>query len=339
MSEDHLDSETSISAELTETGVKASAKSRAVSSMDRLLGGAVDLGSAWLEGVAQRRRAKNEGERQLIDAAVRYGLDRMNLDDEFAKRAFEGHFKKIGRQQINKDAVVAEALEDLRTSPPSEQQASNGPSTIDEEFMDAFERYAEDASSDELRQRWGRVLSAEIRKPGTFSAKVLRATDELDAPTAAIFERLSASRINRNAIAISIAGTLAFHEKISLISAGLIADPGIAGHLSVFTEAFLSTGEPFWYLSGDSIGIGIMKSNSISFGNGNSPLTNHDGRPAVPVYILTDVGRALCSILPYNEREVFRSLGIRLKVAVSGGEILYFRQGENGHLEGLPSLV
>ena len=220
MAEDHLSNETSISAELTETGVKASAKSRTVSSMDRLLGGAVDIGSAWLEGVAQRRRAKNRGEQQLVEAAVKYGLDRMNVDDEFAKRAFEGHFKKIARQQINKDAVVAEALEDLRTNPPSEQEASSGPPTLDEEFIDAFERYSEAASSEELRQRWGRVLSAEIRKPGTFGAKVLRATDELDAVTAAIFERLSASRVNRSAIAISLAGVLNLNEKIALISAG-----------------------------------------------------------------------------------------------------------------------
>jgi hypothetical protein len=56
--------------------------------------------------------------------------------------------------------------------------------------MNRFERFAEDASTDELRQRWGRVLSAEIRKPGTFSPKVLRIVDEIDQSTAAIFERV-----------------------------------------------------------------------------------------------------------------------------------------------------
>ncbi|MGV1913843.1 DUF2806 domain-containing protein [Agrobacterium vitis] len=328
MAEDHLNTETSVSAEITETGVKAAAKSRTVASVDRLLGGAVDVGSAWLEGVAQRRRAKTEGELQFIQAAVKYGLDKMNVDDEFAKRAFEGHFKKVARQQLNKDAVVAEALEDLRTNPPSEQEAVTGPASVSDEFMDRFEYYAETATSDELRQRWGRVLSAEIRKPGTFGPKVLRATDELDAKTAAIFERMSASRMRVNALAKPLIGDLSFEDTAAVIGAGLIVDPGIVGHLSLFFDLKLNTGEDIWYFGGGSFGLGIKKSTQINYTE-NGSLANHNGTPAVQAYILTDVGHALCSILPANEFEVFRKLAIEIKKEVSGGEILYFKQQQN----------
>jgi hypothetical protein len=47
---EQLSNEASVSAEITESGVKASAKSRTVSSLDRLIGSVVDTGTAFLEG-------------------------------------------------------------------------------------------------------------------------------------------------------------------------------------------------------------------------------------------------------------------------------------------------
>ncbi len=184
MPEDHLSNEVHLSAELTETGVKAAAKSRALSSFDRLVGSFADVGSAYFEGVSGRLRARAEGERQLIEAVAKYGVERIGADHEFAHRALENHFKKIAQQQINKDAVVSVALDDLRDQPPSDEAANTGPNELDEEFLSRFEMYAEGASTEQLRERWGRILAGEIRKPGTFGPRVLRITDELDSVTA-----------------------------------------------------------------------------------------------------------------------------------------------------------
>ncbi len=339
MADDHLGNETSISAELTETGVKASAKSRAVSSLDRLLGGAVDIGSAWLEGIAQRRRARDEGERQIIAAAVQYGLDQMKTDDEFAKRAFEGHFKKVARQQLNKDAVVAEAIEDLRQNPPSDEEAATGPATVAEEFMDSFERYAEAASTEELRQRWGRVLSAEIRRPGTFGAKVLRATDELDGKTAKLFERLCTFKVRESAISKALVGDLSFPDRMALISAGLIADPGISGHIAMLSDATLNDGSSIWLLDLGAFAIGYRKTCSINY-SVEGPLVFHEGRAGIPAYILTDVGLALSSILSRNEFEVFKAQAKILKDWVPDGELKLFAVQPGGRILGVdPSVL
>ncbi|CAD0211201.1 hypothetical protein AGRHK599_LOCUS1226 [Rhizobium rhizogenes] len=318
MSEDHLSNETSVSAELTETGIKASAKSRTVSSMDRLLGGTIDAGSAWLEGVAMRRRAKNEGERQLIEATVKYGLDKMNIDDQFAQRTFEGHFAKIARHQLNKDAVVAEALDDLKQMPPSDQEAAHGPSTVSEGFMGPFERYAETASSEELRQRWGRILSAEIRRPGTFSSKVLRATDELDSSTAKLFENLMRYH-SRGMLVNAIMPEIEYTDRLRLIEAGLLVDPGIGGQSLTFGEGD-GWGVPFWGTQFGQITVCFAKSVALPV-KGNDILKIRDQRPAFGVHILTETGRALSSILPSYEYKIGLEYARKLQTVVGANEV------------------
>jgi len=68
MSEDHLSNEVSISAELTPTGVKAGAKSRLVSAIDRIAGGLFDLVNVPLERAAQKGRAKTTTDTKFIEA-------------------------------------------------------------------------------------------------------------------------------------------------------------------------------------------------------------------------------------------------------------------------------
>ncbi|NEH72283.1 DUF2806 domain-containing protein [Rhizobium leguminosarum] len=301
MAEDHLSNETSVSAELTETGVKAAAKSRAVAAIDRLAGNIADVGNAWLEGFTTRRRAKSEGERQLIEATARYGMERMQVDEAFATRAFENHFKKIAGQQVNKDAVVVEAIEDLRRTPPTDEEAEAGPAAVSEEFISRFEKFAEGASSEELRERWGRILAGEIRKPGTFSPKVLRATDELEAEAATLFESLMPYRA-REILMLSLMPALTFQQKLLLISAGLIVDPGMAGHRNTFGQINVD-GEEHWATSFGKSMISFPATTTVV--SKNKDLIRMDKQtPSFSVYILTDVGKALSSIIPTDDRLV-----------------------------------
>jgi hypothetical protein len=166
--DDHLDRETSVSAELTPSGLKAGAKSRLIAAIDRLGGNAVEWINVRMEADLSARRARIEGERQLIEAVVKYGIERIGKDEDFARRALENTFRKAIQNQANKDAVLHEAIEDLRESPPHPAENEAGGSALDDQFMDRFEYYAEGATSEQLRQKWGRVLAAEIRKPGPF---------------------------------------------------------------------------------------------------------------------------------------------------------------------------
>jgi hypothetical protein len=319
--DDHLSTEISITAELTESGVKASAKSRTVAAIDRLAGNLVEWGNVVLESGISIRRAKIEGERQLIEAAARYAVERMGSDADFAQRTYENHFRKIAAAQENKDAVVAEALADLRAQPPSEQESNSGPPQVNAEFMNRFETYAEGATSEELRQRWGRVLASEIRTPGTFSQKELRATDELDGDTAKIFERVSVFRV-RNLLIKPIMPELPFNEKLALVSAGLIVDPSI-GHISYFGEVPDTSGAKLWLFLFGNTSVGFKQNATVSYSE-KGPVIHRDGKPAIPVYILTDVGLALSSILPANEPQVGLNYASELRKYLPDGELIRF---------------
>lgn len=305
MSEDHLSNETSLSAAITDTGVTAAAKSRTVAAIDRLVGNIADLPSAWLEGINVRKRAKTEGERQLIEAAAQYGIARMGQDNEFAERAYGNHFRKVASQQLNKDAVVAEALNDLRSQPVDIQSSGdNGPDALSEEFMDRFERYAEGATTEQLRERWGRILAGEIRRPGTFTLKTLRTTDELDSSTARLFEDLMVYRSADMLIKPLMGSEIPFHNLLKLVGSGLVVDPGSTGHLWQAFDGNNGRGEEFWLFPVGEIHIGFKKDTTVEY---DDRIIQRNDKPSIPIYILTDAGAALASIIVKNNQDVARS--------------------------------
>ncbi|TBC71539.1 DUF2806 domain-containing protein [Rhizobium leguminosarum] len=311
MSSDHLSNEVSVSGDLTKTGVKAAAKSRAVAAIDRLVGNIIDLPSAWVEGVSIKRRAKSDGERQIIDAVANFGIQRLGEDREFAERALEMYFKSIARQQENKEAVVMAAIEDLQAQSPSEVAEDGGPAILGDDFIHRFEHYAQDASTEELRRRWGRVLASEIRKPGTFSSRVLRITDELDSETALLFERLCQSRIE-DGIVHALSGKLALDQIVRLVEGGLMLDPGTSvksGHTHTLESETFSND-----LIGYALWIGdwaVVIKRDAKFTHYSPNVRLSSTTMELVGYRLKDAGIALSTILRFNERDVaFRAWSI-----------------------------
>jgi hypothetical protein len=294
MSEDHLDKETSVSAELTPTGVKASAKSRFVAAIDRFGGNVVELLNTPIEAKNTEKRAKAESRVRTITATTDLGLELLKTDPEFAKRAIAAHFETIFARQDNKDAVIKEAIEDLRRQPPSDDESSSGPDKLSDAFQNRFERYAEEATTDELREKWGRVLAAEVRKPDTFSGKVLRVIDEMDSSTAALFERVCQHRM-ANVVPKALVGKLTFAESARLVSADLLIDPGL-GQIRKCVEADDSSGAQLWFWALDSLAVAVTK--TAARPSVENVVLTEDDKPVIPVYVLTDVGVAISSILP-----------------------------------------
>src|SRR3546814_19471102 len=50
----------------------------------------------------------------------------------------------------------------------------------DDDWMNRFMRFAEDASSERLQELFARILAGEVVRPGSFGAATLRAVSELD---------------------------------------------------------------------------------------------------------------------------------------------------------------
>jgi Protein of unknown function (DUF2806) len=330
--EDHLDKTTSVSVEMTETGVKAKTKSRFVAAVDRFGGNLVELVNAPMERRISRQRIVTAGETALVKAVTKYGIEKLKYDPEFAQRTAEKYFKRVFERQENKDGVLIEALEDLRQAPPTETMSDVGEDHLAEEFLERLEHYAEGASTERLRQKWGRVLSAEIRKPGSFSLKVLRVVDEIDAETAELFERLCTMRV-RNTLPKCLVGKLQFHELSRLTMAGLILDPGVAGHITNFSAQNNAQGSELWTLMTDENAVSFPKDTAVpqdpfSFG----PITQ-DQVPAMPVYLLTDSGQAIATIFTIAEPSPFSQYVAKLRSALPDAEITeYVKLGDGRYI-------
>ncbi|WP_164833506.1 DUF2806 domain-containing protein [Sinorhizobium meliloti] len=329
MSDDHLDNEIAVAAELTDRGVKANARSRTLSALDRLLGSVIDWPNTFVEGDTAIRRARIEGERKVIEALADRALAMIATDDDFARRAIANQFGDAARKHFNKGAVAALALEDLKSSPPNEIEAATGPSELEFEFMDRFQRYAEDASTDELRERWGRVLASEIRKPGTFSRKVMRVVDEIDREVAAEFEKFCAHQISDGSVVRHFAGELDFGLRMLLVDAGLLVDPGdVGGQCDMFGRDEAGETEMFALTMGEwAVGIDAPFEPARS-----ALLVQNQGGIGLRVYVLSPAGQALSKILPHKREDV----QIRLMYALRdefGDKFHAFRRAGDGFRE------
>lgn len=328
MEDDHLSNEVSFSADMTETGVKAGAKSRAIASIDRLVGAFVDMGTAKLEGSSRRHRAKVDGQVALIKAAADYGITKLGTSPEYASALLQTHFQKMVQGQVNIESVVEEAKEDLIQG---SQDYADTDKPISEEFYDRFETYASHATSDELRQRWGRVLASEIRTPGTFSNKVLRVVDELDAETALLFEEVCKSRVG-SGLYKPVMRKLTFVERSRLTAAGLIVEHGALGQKITFPKIRFDNGKDY-IIAGKNIILAVpFEEFSRQEILDAKELFHIQGDDiGVPAYVLTDEGIALSSILPDNSDETIELYAEKIAEKVSGRMVLLMKT-EGGRL-------
>ena len=153
--------------------------------ISRLIGAGVEIPAAWLEGIAQGIRDKSDARSQISQVIAKQVAEMAASDPEVMERAMGNMLARSYRVQKNKDAVAAVAIEDLTNDPPNPE--SQGPS---DDWMMKFERYAEDASSDDLRTMFGKLLAGEIRKPTAISQATLHFVSMLDAQTAQLIERV-----------------------------------------------------------------------------------------------------------------------------------------------------
>lgn len=316
----------SVSGELTSTGVKASIKSRVVSAWDRLFGAKADRKRAPIDAEVAETAAMSTARVKMIEALGELGVERLRNDPEFASRAMENFIPSLLRKQENKDAVLELAAEELRQNPGTEEQAAAGPEKLDEAFLNRFERYAEDASDDEVRERWAKVLATEIRKPGSFSGKVLRIVDELDHSVAQEFSRVCAF-VMMDVVPKVLLPDLKYMTQVQLVTAGLIAEPGL-GQIRQAVETSDGKGMKLCFWAFGSLGIAVTS--PLGEFRDHATVQMHEGLPSVPILILTDVGIAIASIQPSKLDSLIDQLSEKLSAALPQAEIRKYLLGDGG---------
>jgi hypothetical protein len=153
--------------------------------ISRLIGNGADIPAAWLEQRAQRIKDTTAARSEVTQALATQTAKTAVTDPEIIERAKAALVDQVYRRQVNKEAVAMKTIENLQADPAPEH--SDGPS---EDWLAKFERHAEDASSDQLRSLFAKLLAGEIRNPGAISPRTLHVISMLDQETATLIQRV-----------------------------------------------------------------------------------------------------------------------------------------------------
>jgi Protein of unknown function (DUF2806) len=204
--------------------------------VSRLIGGAAEIPAAWLRRVTQGIDDKTAAKSVVNKAVAKAAADLAKNDPEIVQRAVHSLLSKELRHQSNREAIARKTIELLQQDENNEGVSSEQlHHKVDDDWLNIFERYAEEASSVRLQDVWARVLSGEIRHPKTFSLQTLRFVAELDEEIAATFEKYVSSVVNRDFIPFPPAWP-ALAEFLRLEEFGLLSGAQGTLHKSVARE-------------------------------------------------------------------------------------------------------
>jgi Protein of unknown function (DUF2806) len=152
-------------------------------------------GTKWgAEYYARVRDVKDHSDSKTkINAMVAEAVGRQAIaDPQIMERAKAKFLGGIYQKQENVEAVIASAtllLEDQSAPKPATAEQPESP-PLDTDWAVAFNREAECATSDELRERLATVLAGELIQPGTFPRSTVRMIAELDRSTLENFAKI-----------------------------------------------------------------------------------------------------------------------------------------------------
>ncbi|SDF88402.1 Protein of unknown function [Celeribacter baekdonensis] len=272
-----------------------------IKALDRLVGATVDVPVAWLNQKKAKIDAQTESYK-LVEAYIAQSVvSGVEANPEIAQRAMNTLIRKEYRKQSNREAVAAAMVEDLRKNAreTSEKEVSADNLTeLDDDWLNIFERYAEDASSERLQGLWGRVLSGEVRQPGRFSTRTLRFLSEFSQADALTFENFAKKSFGDNAPAklVNPAQGEDISHLIHLEASGLIH--GASGLGLQKTVIFNDKGDA-----------SIREGNIIIFLHGEP-----EQKIEFEAVVLTPLGReVLCLVGSRNVREAARSVALAIR--------------------------
>lgn len=143
-----------------------------------LLEGLVALPVAKLNQLTQAINDTTAARTRTSAAIAKAVADDIVKDPDLVAVAAEVYLPTTMRKVGNRIKVAQRAAEHL--SETADEADAGRTSAPDENWMNNFMRFAEDASSEELQDMLGRLLAGQILRPGAFSLATLRTLNELD---------------------------------------------------------------------------------------------------------------------------------------------------------------
>ncbi len=151
---------------------------------------------------------------------------------------------------------------------------------------------------------------------------------ETGSTPASIFESLMQYR-KHDVLVKALMPELSFDEKMRLVSAGLLVDPGLSGQIQYFTTVTASDGREWWFSPFGTFAVGLLSA-AVTASNDESIFKFDKGKAAIPVYVLTEVGFALSTILPNHEDQVGVQYAGKLKSLLPSEHLCFWHRRIDG---------
>ena len=145
---DHLSNKVSLSAQMTKAGISATAMSRAIAALDRLVGSVLDVPTAYLEKYANQIRTNDQ--EIILPGGKQPDKIADNMDPDSRASVMDMiREKQIVRPFVNKYHVVQKTIKKLVTTGAGEEPDDD--QDVNPDWLNYFGGYAEKASTEITR--------------------------------------------------------------------------------------------------------------------------------------------------------------------------------------------
>lgn len=209
-----------------------------------LLGGLTAIPAAKLRQYAQAIDDTSAARSMLAAAMAKAVAGEASKDPLLMQAAAEVFLPTALRKAKNRLSVAQSAAEHFAVA-AAVGTSGDGAASPDDDWMNNFMRFAEDASSERLQDLFGRILAGQILRPGAFGLASLRALSELDQALANDFIEVWAKSVG-DAVDYSPEWQRGdgFSRWRRLSEAGLMAPTNIAQFVPPFNP--ISNGDALW---------------------------------------------------------------------------------------------
>lgn len=170
------------------TGIPAPIRKNFLKAFGQLCTAVVDIPVAWLEGKSCEIRAITDARVQIVKKEGEAFSQNIEVPEKYIEKAASKYAAKIIKEQLNLDDITLIAAKDLTSENHANMQDPN--SELSDDWLNEFENLARSKSSEDMKLIFGKILSGEIFRPGTFSIRTIRLISQLDNEAAKIFQQL-----------------------------------------------------------------------------------------------------------------------------------------------------
>lgn len=155
-------------------------------SVGRLITGLVDVPVAYLEAKVQQIKTEANALSLVTKVASESAAKEFGQDKFLIDRTVNHFGSRLLREQINREKTVQLAIDDLKQNPPTEDAQKE----VDPDWLEMFSRIAETKSNEDVQLFLSKILSGEIRNPGSFSPRTIQSLSTLDQSTATTYQSI-----------------------------------------------------------------------------------------------------------------------------------------------------